>query len=82
MTTATKPEQYLCPKDLSAALESQYGLTLSAAYVRSIRAESIRRGEGLFIGGSGRASEVFAWLKANPRFRAFPRESAPGCLSV
>jgi hypothetical protein len=61
-------ERYLTPKGIADALDRDYGLQLSPDYIRAIRQESIRRGEETFIGGFGRASDVFRFLQKNPGF--------------
>jgi hypothetical protein len=66
-------ERFLCPKDISSELERIHGLIVSADYIRSVRSETIRRGAGIFVAGDARVSDVFAWLRANPKFRAFKR---------
>lgn len=65
----TKVEPYLTPKGISAALERDYGLQITPDYIRAIRQECNRRGILAFIASFGRASFVFEFLKANPKFR-------------
>lgn len=77
--TESKPEKFLCPKDISLALAEQYGLFLSVQYIREVRSETTRTGAGVFIAGYARVSDVVAWLKVNPNFRAFPSRRRPGC---
>lgn len=61
-------ERYLTPKGIADALDRDYGLYLTPDYVRAIRQECIRRGDESFIGGFGRASDVFRFLQKNPEF--------------
>lgn len=65
-------EKYLQPGEISLKLCEQYGLCVSTDYIRSIRRETITKGETLFVCGEARASDVYTWLKANPSFRAWP----------
>lgn len=72
MTTAA-PEKFLPPKELSEALCREYGLCVSADYVRAIRRDARAAGERLFVAGQARPGDVFRWLETHPDFRAFPR---------
>lgn len=65
MTTA---ERYLPPKELSDAMCQQFGLCVTADYLRAVRRETDRQGLRLFVAGMGRPSEVFRWLQDHPRF--------------
>ena len=67
-------ERYLTQKELVGALESEFGLSLSVRYIYAIKAATDHTPQPLFIVGKARASEVFAWIKANPQFR----RSSPG----
>lgn len=64
-----KPERYLPPKELAVVLLEQYGLPLSADYIRAIRRETVRRGDRVFVLGMARATELVAWARDNPEFR-------------
>lgn len=72
MTTAA-PEKFLPPKELSEALCRDYGLCVSAEYIRAIRRDSQSAGDRLFIAGQARAGEVLRWLETHPEFRVRPR---------
>jgi hypothetical protein len=61
-------ELRLTPKELSLALQIQYGIRFTPAYIRAIRTYSIARGELLFIAGGARVSELHDWLIANRNF--------------
>lgn len=67
-------ERYLTQKELVGALESEFGLTLSVRYISAVKNAALNRGDVLFVAGRAKASEVHAWLRANPRFRV----NAPG----
>lgn len=62
------PEDYLAPKQLPSAIKASYGLSVSYRNIHRIRRASA--GDGVFIAGCARVSEVFAWLKAHPDFTA------------
>jgi hypothetical protein len=66
---SNEPEKYKQPKEIAAELCSRFGLCVKENYICAVKRESIRRGDGLFVVGQARPSEVFAWLKANPTFR-------------
>lgn len=68
MNIAQAPERYLTQKELVVALDRQFGLTVSERYIRVVKSKSIERNDGLFVSNCARASEVYAWLRANPRF--------------
>lgn len=70
MTTAA-PEKFLPPKELSEALCRDYGLCVSADYVRAIRRDA--RADRLFVAGMARPAEVLRWLESHPEFRVRPR---------
>lgn len=61
-------EKYLNPKELSAAMLERYGLGMTEDYVRAIRQESERRGDGVFVARFARPSELLKWLRENPTF--------------
>lgn len=67
-------ERYLTQKELVGALESEFGLSVSIRYISAVKASAANRGDVLFVANKARASEVHAWLRANPRFRV----NAPG----
>jgi len=77
MTTAT-PEKYLPPKHLSAALCEQFGLCVSERYIRDIRQLSL--GDGLWVAGCARPSELMAWLRAHPNIRRAPGKAGVAFL--
>lgn len=57
------------PKEIAGELLERFGVTVSADYIRAIRAASLARGETLFVGGSASPAAVFEWLRNNPNFR-------------
>lgn len=63
-------EQYLRPKELSAALKDLYGRNRSADFVRAIRKFCVENGDRLFTAGEAKASELEAWIQKNPGFRS------------
>lgn len=71
-------ERFLPPKELSGVLLRDHGLPLSADYIRAIRRETIRRGDGVFLLGMARASDLLAWARKNPQFRRRGVKKRPG----
>lgn len=70
---ATTSEKLLPPKEIADALCQEYGLCVSADYIRAIRRNTRAAGDRLFVAGQARPGDVFRWLEAHPDFRAFPR---------
>ena len=75
-------EEYLPIKQLPDALLSGHGLRLSEDNVRAIRQESARLGDGLFLAGCARASDVMSWLAKHPDFgRRRPKYGKPPSIA-
>lgn len=66
-------EKYETPKELSDTLYRIHGLSLAPQFIREVRAESIARGETLFVIGMARPGELLQWLQANPTFHPYAK---------
>jgi hypothetical protein len=66
-----QPEKYYAPKELASELEEKHGFTVTVDTLRTIRRASA--GDGLFVAGTARASEVLNWLRAHPDLRRHQR---------
>lgn len=63
-----QPEKYYPPKELAHHLCIGHGLAISTEYVYAIKRESQRVGDGLFVMGRAKPTEVIAWLRRHPGF--------------
>lgn len=62
-----RPEKYLPPKEIARVLCEEYGLCMSADYIRCIRRAS--RDDDMWVAGNARPSAVFEWIRTHKDFK-------------